>query len=87
MTEDLMKPYKGYLAGLCLDGEIAIIRGKVLNARDTITFYGKTVGEALRAVRDSFDDYLEFCEEAGVEPDKPFDGGLLIRAHLAPDWP
>jgi predicted HicB family RNase H-like nuclease len=74
-----MKPYKGYLAGLYVDEEEAIIRGKVLNTRDTITFYGKTVGEALQAFRDSVDDYLDFCKEAGVEPDKPFNGRLLIR--------
>jgi predicted HicB family RNase H-like nuclease len=42
-----MKPYKGYLAGLYVDEEEAIIPGKVLNARDTITFYGKTMEEAL----------------------------------------
>jgi predicted HicB family RNase H-like nuclease len=74
-----MKPYKGYLAGLYVDEEKAIIRGKVLNTRDTITFYGKTVEEALQAFRDSVDDYLDFCKEAGVEPDKPFNGKLLIR--------
>jgi predicted HicB family RNase H-like nuclease len=74
-----MKPYKGYLAGLYVDEEGAIIRGKVLNTRDTITFYGKTVEEALQAFRDSVDDYLDFCKEAGVEPDKPFNGKLLIR--------
>lgn len=74
-----MKPYKGYLAGLYVDEEEAIIRGKVLNTRDTITFYGKTVEEALQAFRDSVNDYLDFCKEAGVEPDKPFNGKLLIR--------
>ena len=74
-----MKPYKGYLAGLTIDEEEGIIRGKALNTRDTITFYGKTVAEAVQAFRDSVDDYLEFCEESGVEPDKPFNGRLLVR--------
>lgn len=74
-----MKRYRGYLAGLYVDEEAAIIRGKVLNTRDTITFYGKTVEEALRAFRDSVDDYLDFCKDAGVEPDRPFNGKLLIR--------
>jgi predicted HicB family RNase H-like nuclease len=74
-----MKPYKGYLARFSIDEEEGIIRGKALNTRDTITFYGKTVEEALQAFRDSVDDYLDFCKEAGVEPDKPFSGKLLIR--------
>ena len=74
-----MKPYKGYLAGFYVDEDEGIIRGKILNARDTITFYGKTVEEAMPAFRDSVDDYLEFCAESGVEPDKPFNGRLLVR--------
>ena len=74
-----MKLYKGYLAGLTIDEDKGIIRGKALNTRDTITFYGKTVAEAMQAFRDSVDDYLEYCAESGVEPDKPFNGRLLVR--------
>ena len=37
------------------------------------------MAEARQAFRDSVDDYLEFCKEAGVEPDEPFNGRLLIR--------
>lgn len=74
-----MNPYKGYIAGLSIDEEEGIIRGKALNTRDTITFYGKTVEEAHRAFRDSVDDYLDFCKESGVAPDKPFSGRLLVR--------
>jgi predicted HicB family RNase H-like nuclease len=74
-----MDPHKGYLAGLYVDEEEEIVRGKALNTRDTITFYGKTVGEALRAFRDSVDDYLDFCKERGVEPDTPLGGGCSPR--------
>jgi predicted HicB family RNase H-like nuclease len=62
-----------------IDEEEGIIRGRTLNTRDSITFYGKTVDEALQAFRDSVDDYLEFCAEIGVEPEKPYSGKLLIR--------
>ena len=35
--------------------------------------------EALQAFRDSVDDYLDFCKQAGVEPDRPYSGKPLIR--------
>jgi predicted HicB family RNase H-like nuclease len=35
----------------------------VLDLRDVITFQGKTVEETKKALRESVDDYLEFCEE------------------------
>ena len=69
-----MKAYKGFLPKFYIDEEQGIIRGKTLNTRDTITFYGKTVDEALQAFRDSVDDYLEFCKEIGVDPEKPYSG-------------
>jgi predicted HicB family RNase H-like nuclease len=74
-----MKIYKGFIGRFYIDSEASIIRGKVLNTRDTITFYGKTVAQAEKAFRESVNDYLKFCEELGVEPEKPFTGRLLLR--------
>ena len=45
-----------------------------MDLRDVITFQGKSVDELEKAFKDSIDDYLEFCEERGEEPDKPFSG-------------
>ena len=52
---------------------------EVLDLRDVITFQGKSVEEIEQAFRDSVDDYLEFCEQRGEEPDKPFSGRLMLR--------
>lgn len=30
-------------------------------------------------IRDSVDDYLEFCDERGEDPEKPFSGKFLLR--------
>ena len=38
-----------------------------------------TIEELEEAFRQSIDDYLEFCEEKGEEPDKPFSGRLMLR--------
>jgi predicted HicB family RNase H-like nuclease len=74
-----MKNYKGFIPTLHIDTEEGIIRGKVINTRDTITFYGKTVEEAWSEFEKSVDDYLAFCAEIGVEPEKPYNGKILVR--------
>jgi predicted HicB family RNase H-like nuclease len=32
-----------------------------------------------KAFRDSVDDYLEYCEQRGETPDRPFTGRLMLR--------
>ena len=74
-----MMIHKGYVGVAHVDLEAGVIRGKVVNTRDTITFQGKTVEEARTAFRDSVDDYLDFCASLGEEPEKPFSGKFLVR--------
>ncbi len=71
--------YKGYIGLAAVDTEQDVIRGRVINIRDTVTFEGDTVQEAKRAFQESVDDYLEFCASLGETPDKPFSGKLLVR--------
>ncbi|MEJ8306344.1 type II toxin-antitoxin system HicB family antitoxin [Saccharibacillus sacchari] len=65
------------------DNEARILHGEIVNIRDTVTFQASSADELEKAFRDSVDDYLEFCEEEGEEPNKPFSGKLLLR--LAPE--
>jgi predicted HicB family RNase H-like nuclease len=74
-----MMRYKGYVGIADVDMEAGVIRGKVVNTRDTITFQGKTVEEARKAFEESVDDYLEFCVSLGEKPEKPFSGKFLVR--------
>jgi len=74
-----MLKYKGYTGHAEYDDEASIFHGEVLDLRDVITFQGKNVEELEEAFRQSIDDYLEFCEEKGEEPDKPFSGRLMLR--------
>jgi len=76
-----MMKYKGYVGVAEVDDEAAIIRGRVVNTRDTITIQGTTVKAAHAALCESVDDSLRFCEELGEEPDKPFSGQVLLRLH------
>jgi len=78
MTTPLLT-YKEYKGQFEVDIEAGIIFGRVLGIRDVITFKGKTVEEATQAFKDSVDDYLDFCQEIGEKPNKPFSGKLPFR--------
>jgi len=74
-----MLKYKSYTGHVEFDDESGVLHGEVLDLRDVITFQAKSTEEIEQAFRDSVDDYLEFCEERGEEPDKPLSGRLMVR--------
>ena len=61
------------------DEEADSFHGEVINLRDVITFEGKSVSELRKAMRESVEDYLAFCEDRKEEPEKPFSGRILVR--------
>jgi predicted HicB family RNase H-like nuclease len=74
-----MMTYKGYGCTVRFDDEADIFHGEVSGLRDVVTFQGRAVDELRSAFRESVDDYLEFCESRGEEPDKPYSGRFLLR--------
>ena len=74
-----MFTYKGYIGKVDYDEEAGIFHGEVINTRDVITFQGKSVAELKGSLKDSVEDYLEFCKESGEEPDRPFSGKFIVR--------
>jgi predicted HicB family RNase H-like nuclease len=74
-----MMNYKGYIGQVEYDDEQHIFSGSVINTRDVITFQGETVRELEKAFRESVDDYLTWCREDGVEPEKPYSGKFNVR--------
>lgn len=74
-----MLTYKGYTGWFSPDEDGEILHGRVINIRDTVTFEGTSIEEIREAFRESVDDYLEFCEELGKEPSKPYNGNLSLR--------
>ena len=74
-----MLQYKGYTGQVEFDDEARLFHGEVIDLRDVVTFQGTSVEELEEAFRDSVDDYLEFCELRGEEPDRPFSGRLMLR--------
>ena len=71
--------YKGYTGYAEYDDSARVFHGEVVDTRDVITFQGTTVEEIEEAFRESVDDYLDFCEQRGEQPDRPFSGRLMVR--------
>ena len=74
-----MMDYKGYIGTVEYDAMAKIFHGDIVNTRDVITFQGKTVDEIEKAFHDSVDDYISWCKEEGVEPEKPYSGKFNVR--------
>jgi predicted HicB family RNase H-like nuclease len=75
--------YKGYLGSVEYDDKARIFHGDVINTKDVITFQGTTVSEIEQAFKESINDYLAWCKEDGVEPEKPYSGKFNVR--LSPE--
>jgi predicted HicB family RNase H-like nuclease len=68
---------------LCVYAQAQIFHGDIINTRDVITFQGTTVKEIEKAFKDSINDYISWCKEEGVEPEKPYSGKFNVR--LSPE--
>ena len=71
--------YKGYTGIVDFDEDARLFHGEVVGLRDVVTFQGRSVNELEKAMADSVDFYLSWCEERGKKPEKPFSGKLLVR--------
>lgn len=78
-----MMEYKNYIGNVEYDAEARIFHGEVLNTKDVITFQGMTVDELETAFKESIEDYLDWCSEEGVIPEKPYSGKFNLR--LSPE--
>ena len=74
-----MLNYKSYTGSIEISVEDGVLYGSVLDIKDVITFEGETIEEVKQAFQDSVDDYLNFCQETGQNPDRPFSGKLAFR--------
>lgn len=76
--ENLLK-YKDYSAVVEFDSERRIFHGEVIGLNDVITFQGKSVSELEKEMKNSIEDYLEFCLKKGKIAEKNFSGTLNLR--------
>ena len=74
-----MMNYKGYVGMVEYDEDQRIFTGTVINTKDVITFQSDSAKELEAEFQASVDDYLEWCKEDGVEPEKPYSGRFNVR--------
>jgi predicted HicB family RNase H-like nuclease len=63
--------YKGYTGRYEVDPEDGVLHGHVDGIEDIITFEADNLEDLEREFQISVDDYLEWCAEDGVEPNRP----------------
>ncbi|HEX2207260.1 MAG TPA: type II toxin-antitoxin system HicB family antitoxin [Longimicrobium sp.] len=61
------------------DPDDRLFCGRVEGITDIVSFEGTTVEELEADFRAGVDDYLSFCEERGVEPQRPCSGKFVLR--------
>ena len=71
--------YKGYLGEVSFSETDALFFGKVLGIKAYISFEGENVQSLIDDFHASVDEYLEFCQNQGLKPEKPYKGSFNIR--------
>ena len=73
--------YKGYIGTVSLSEEDECFFGTIQGINDLVTFEGDTVSELKQSFEEAVDDYLEFCKENDLEPEKAYKGQFNVRVN------
>lgn len=71
--------YKNYVGSVAYSEEDHVFYGKIEGINGLVNFEGDSVKELTDAFHEAVDDYLAYCKEEGIEPDKHYSGSLNIR--------
>ena len=71
--------YKGYLGSVSYSDKDKVFYGKIEGINGLVNFEGESVKELTAAFHEAVDDYLAYCEDEGIAPDKSYTGVLNVR--------
>ena len=71
--------YKGYIGSVNYSDKDQVFFGKIEGINGLVNFEGESVKELTTAFHEAVDDYLAYCEDEGIEPDKSYTGVLNVR--------
>jgi predicted HicB family RNase H-like nuclease len=71
--------YKGYYGNVEYSAPDHCFHGKLLGISALVTYEGIDVSTLEESFKDSVDDYLEFCAEKGIVPEKTYSGLFQVR--------
>ena len=75
--------YKGYSGTVEFTEEDGCLFGKVIGIKHSISYEGMSIAELAADFHGAVDDYLEFCTEENIVPEKPYKGAFNVR--ISPD--
>ena len=71
--------YKGYLGSVAYSEKDNVFIGKIEGINGLVNFEGESVKELTEAFHEAVDDYLAYCQDEGIEPEKSYTGILNVR--------
>ncbi len=71
--------YKGYLGSVAFSEKDNVFFGKIEGINGLVNFEGESVRELTEAFHEAVDDYLAYCKDEGIKPDKSYSGMLNVR--------
>lgn len=75
--------YKGYVGSVAYSEPDKVFFGTLEGIDDLVTYEGESVQELTAAFHEAVEDYLAFCEDHGVKPEKSYTGTFNVR--IAPE--
>ena len=71
--------YKGYIGSVGYSEPDQVFFGKIEGIDGLVNYEGESVAELTAAFREAVEDYLAFCEDHGVKPEKSYSGSFNVR--------
>jgi predicted HicB family RNase H-like nuclease len=76
--KDMME-YKGYFGSVHYNDEERLFYGKIEYTRSLVSYEGEDVATLRSSFEEAVDDYLDFCDHRGQQPEQSFKGSFNIR--------
>ncbi len=74
-----MIEYQGYYGSVNYSNEDEVYYGKLEYIRSLISYEGDDLKSLNLSFQEAVDDYLEFCQEENIEPEKPYKDNFSIQ--------
>lgn len=71
--------YKGYVGSVAYSEPDLVFFGKIEGIDDLVNYEGESVTELTAAFHEAVDDYLAYCEDHGLKPEKSYTGTFNVR--------
>ncbi len=71
--------YKDYVGSVVFSEEDGVFHGKVIGIAPMIAFEGDSVNALIQDFRSAIDEYLNYCAQASITPEKPYKGSFNVR--------